>query len=91
MAMTNAERQKKYRQARLVQSTELDLLRNENDRLTDVIRALEIDLYHLKENYDKSKSIAQDYSEIIRVYRHHLRHLNQETSVRELKLLYPGI
>lgn len=91
MAMTNAERQKKFREQRSSQVLEFDALRNENQQLSEKIRRLEIELYHSKENYEKSRSISQDYSEMIRLYRHHLRELKQDTGISYLRELYPGI
>lgn len=90
MALTNSERQKKYRQSRKSQLSELESLRNEITILRQQIRQLEIDLFNAKDNLKNLQSLNSSYAANFRLCRHHLRQLNQFPGISELRNLYPS-
>ena len=91
MALSNAERQKRYRELRKEKVSELDMLRNEIALLQSEKRQLEIDLYNLNDRYENLKSINEDYAFNFRLLRHHLKQLDQFPGISELREKYPVV
>lgn len=91
MALSNAERQKKYRESRKEKVSELEALRNEISVLQQEKRQLEIDIYNLNDRCKNLESINSDYAFNFRLCRHHLRQLNEFPGLSELRDIYPNV